>query len=116
MKRKKDEKREKIIISGEKKDERYPTFLVVDEAHNLVPQKPESIAEKGVLELFKKIAAEGRKEGTFLILCSQRPQKLNTDVLSECDNICVMKLSNERDIETLTGIFHTKDPAKLKEK
>ena len=48
-----------------------------------------------MLEQFRRIAAEGRKFGLFLIMVSQRPDKLNPLVVSECENRAVMKLGSE---------------------
>ena len=41
--------------------------------------------------MIKTIAAEGRKFGLRLILISQKPNKINADVLSECGTFIVMK-------------------------
>jgi hypothetical protein len=75
-------------------DTRNPTFIVVDEAHNLIPAQPRNRAERALQEQFRTIAAEGRKFGLFLILVSQRPDKLDPLVLSECENKALMRLSS----------------------
>ena len=75
-------------------DARVPTFIVVDEAHNLIPANPRGKAEAALRELFRTIVAEGRKYGLFLILVSQRPDKLDPLVISECENKIVMKLGS----------------------
>jgi DNA helicase HerA-like ATPase len=67
----------------------------VDEAHNLIPSKPRSKLEGALLEQFRTIVAEGRKYGLFLIVVSQRPEKLDPLVLSECENRAVMRLRSE---------------------
>lgn len=69
-----------------------PTFIVVDEAHNLIPEEPEDRSERVLRELFKTIAAEGRKYGLFLMLATQRPDKLDSSIISECENKAVMRL------------------------
>jgi hypothetical protein len=78
-----------------KDDNRAPTFIVVDEAHNLIPADPRGVAEAALSEQFRRIVAEGRKYGLFLILVSQRPDKLDPKVLSECENKAIMKLSSK---------------------
>lgn len=75
-------------------DTRVPTFIVVDEAHNLIPSKTHNKAEEALVEQFRTIVAEGRKYGLFLILVSQRPDKLDPLVVSECENKAVMKLGS----------------------
>jgi hypothetical protein len=86
---------QKALDKPSKNDERVPTFIVVDEAHNLVPAEPRNIAERRLREQFRTVAAEGRKFGLFLILVSQRPDKLDALVVSECENRAVMKLGSE---------------------
>lgn len=75
-------------------DFRVPTFIVIDEAHNVVPRDPRSRTEHALREQFRTIIAEGRKYGLFLILVSQRPDKLDPLVVSECENRAIMKLSS----------------------
>jgi hypothetical protein len=81
-------------------DERTPTFIVIDEAHNLIPARPRSKAEMALREQFRTLSAEGRKYGLFLILVSQRPDKLDPLVLSECQNKGVMKLGSTAVLKT----------------
>jgi DNA helicase HerA-like ATPase len=84
-----------------KPDRRVPVFIVVDEAHNMMPSEPRLPEEQNELrERFRTIAAEGRKYGLFLILVSQRPDKLDPFILSECANRAVMKLGSQSVLET----------------
>jgi DNA helicase HerA-like ATPase len=75
-------------------DRRVPTFVVADEAHNLMPARVRSRAEAALREQFRTLAAEGRKYGLFLVLVSQRPDKLDPLVLSECENRAIMRLGS----------------------
>jgi hypothetical protein len=75
-------------------DRRVPTFIVLDEAHNFIPSSPRSRHESLVREQFRTIAAEGRKFGLFLILVSQRADKLDDLVLSECGNKAILRLDS----------------------
>jgi type II secretory pathway predicted ATPase ExeA len=77
------------------KDTRVPTFIVVDEAHNLMPSQPRRPEERILRDRFRTLAAEGRKLGLFLVLVSQRPDKLDPMVVSECENRAVMKLAGQ---------------------
>jgi hypothetical protein len=76
-------------------DRRVPTFIVLDEAHNFIPSSPRSRHESLVREQFRTIAAEGRKFGLFLILVSQRADKLDDLVLSECGNKAILRLDSQ---------------------
>lgn len=81
-----------LIKAG--KDDRVPTLIVVDEAHNLIPSNPRGKPESALLEQFRTIAAEGRKYGLFLVLVSQRPDKLDQLVVSECQNKGLMRIGS----------------------
>lgn len=90
-------------------DERVPTFVVVDEAHNLMPANPSGGDAKAVLEQFRTIAAEGRKYGLFLVVVSQRPDKLDPVILGECENVVVMRVSGRRVLDQLVESLAIED-------
>jgi DNA helicase HerA-like ATPase len=71
---------------------RVPLFVVVEEAHNIVPAKPTSFAAEALKNQLRTIAAEGRKYDVFLILVTQRPDKIDPLIVSECENRAVMRL------------------------
>jgi hypothetical protein len=93
----------------ERDDQRVPTFIVVDEAHNLVPRDPVALGPRALLEQFRTIAAEGRKYGLFLILCTQRPDKIDPLVLSECENYAVMRLGSRSVLDEAKKLFGLED-------
>lgn len=98
-------------------DKRVPTFIVVDEAHNLVPAEPRGKAEIALREQFRTIVAEGRKYGLFLILVSQRPDKLDPLILSECENKAVMRLGSKSILDMTRQMLGLDDlPSRLLEK
>jgi len=86
---------EEAMKNPREEDRRVPTFIVLDEAHNFIPATPRSRHESLVREQFRTIAAEGRKFGLFLILVSQRPDKLDDLVLSECGNKAILHLDSQ---------------------
>ena len=75
-------------------DTRVPVFVVLEEAHNFVPEETRNRAQAALKDQFRTIAAEGRKFGLFLILVSQRPDKLDHLILSECANKAIMRLDS----------------------
>ncbi len=75
-----------------------PVFLVIEEAHNFVPNGKKTKSS----EIIKKIAAEGRKFGVFLIIITQRPQKIDPDVLSQANSYIILKLTNSTDIKAVS--------------
>ncbi|MGC9189765.1 MAG: ATP-binding protein, partial [Conexivisphaera sp.] len=48
-------------------------------------------------ETAARIAREGRKFGVSLVIVSQRPQRLDQDVLSQMGSLAVGRLLNQRD-------------------
>ncbi|MHA1309301.1 MAG: ATP-binding protein [Candidatus Helarchaeota archaeon] len=70
-----------------------PVFMVIEEAHNFIPQ--EGTAKS--LFPIRRIAAEGRKFGVGLCVVSQRPGKVHSDVLSQCNSQIILKIINPRD-------------------
>jgi hypothetical protein len=79
-------------------DFKIPTFIILEEAHNFAPRVTE---ERHVLSkyILKRIAREGRKFGVGLCIVSQRPNKLDADVLSQCNTQVIMKIVNPADQE-----------------
>ncbi|WP_199615494.1 ATP-binding protein [Paenibacillus alkalitolerans] len=77
---------------------RHPIALVCDEAHLYLPNSNRADAsELRALEHFERIAKEGRKYGVSLLVISQRPSELNATVMSQCNNVIALRLSNQSD-------------------
>lgn len=85
--------------------DRVPTLLVIDEAHNVCPQVPADRFQALASADLASIAGEGRKFGLFLLLVTQRPQKVHANVLSQCDNLVLMRMNSAADIEHLSTTF-----------
>jgi hypothetical protein len=93
-----DENEETVLVAEldeEPLDQRVPTIIVIDEAHNFAPQEPTSQLQARVSDKIATIAAEGRKYGLFLLLATQRPQKLRKGLLYECENSCLLRLQSK---------------------
>ncbi len=84
---------------------RKPTLLVIDEAHNLCPAEPSTPLERVLVERLIQIAAEGRKYGLWLLLSTQRPSKVHPQVLSQCDNLVLMRMNSPADLDELGRFF-----------
>lgn len=77
---------------------RIPFALLCDEAHLYLPTKDDATAvEKAALDVFERIAKEGRKYGVGLVVVSQRPADVSRTILSQCNNFIVLRLTNDRD-------------------
>jgi hypothetical protein len=90
----------------DRRDERRPTCLFIDEVHNFAPAQ-DAMGLDSPLTAILRIAAEGRKYGLWLVIASQRPQKVHSNLISQCDNLVLMKLTNQRDIEHVAESFST---------
>ena len=87
------------------KEDRTPTLLVIDEAHNLVPPDPDDPLAAAVVRRLVQIAAEGRKYGLWLLLSTQRPSKIHPQVLTQCDNLMLMRMNSPADLGELGTVF-----------
>lgn len=77
---------------------RHPIALFCDEAHLYIPERQSSSgADEIAVEIFERIAKEGRKYGVGLVVISQRPSEVNRTVLSQCNNLVAMRLTNGDD-------------------
>ena len=74
-------------------------MLVIDEAHNLCSPELDSLLAVAVRERIMQIAAEGRKFGLWLLLSTQRPSKVHPGIISQCDNLALMRMSSPLDLE-----------------
>jgi DNA helicase HerA-like ATPase len=92
---------------------REPILIVVDEAHNVCPQLPDDELTALATEDAIRIAGEGRKFGLYLLLASQRPDKLHANVLSQCDNLVLMRMNSEADLAVVRDVFSFVPPGLL---
>ncbi|MEE1082119.1 MAG: DUF87 domain-containing protein [Paludibacteraceae bacterium] len=94
-------------ITPAKDEVRHPLVLVCDEAHIYMSNDMTKMkaVEKKSLEIFEKIAKEGRKYGIGLLIVSQRPAELNTTIMSQCNNIVSLKVTNDRDKSAVAAML-----------
>ncbi len=88
-----------------RRNDRQPVLIVIDEAHNVCPQDPADHHQALAVEQAINIAAEGRKYGLYLLTATQRPQKLHVNVLSQCENLVLMRMNSVADIDHLAKVF-----------
>lgn len=75
----------------------YPVFTLLEEAHRFAPAG-QTVVSTNVL---KQILSEGRKFGVGIGLITQRPGKLDQDVLSQCMTQIIMRIVNPIDQDTV---------------
>lgn len=76
-----------------------PMMFVVEEAHNYCPQAEHVMSSKPLAT----IASEGRKFGLGLMVISQRPAKIDKNVLSQCGTQIILKVTNPNDLKAITA-------------
>lgn len=75
--------------------QRHPVLLVFEEAHNYIPRV--SAERSFAKHIVERVAKEGRKYGVTAMIVSQRPSELSETVLSQCNNMVVMRMNNPDD-------------------
>jgi len=75
----------------------YPVFILVEEAHRFAPAHEPSRCKM----IVRTILSEGRKFGLGMGLITQRPGKLDSDVLSQCMSQFLMRIVNPTDQDSL---------------
>jgi len=102
-------RRKQIIVSHflrklffERKSKKIPPFVaIIEESHQYCPEgvKSEHALAKGIIET---IAREGRKFGASVCLISQRPKRLSTTALSQCNTHLILRITNPYDLKHLS--------------
>jgi uncharacterized protein len=77
----------------------FPVFVLLEEAHRFAPSGA-TVVSTNVL---KQILSEGRKFGVGIGLITQRPGKLDQDVLSQCQTQFIMRIVNPIDQNTIAS-------------
>lgn len=109
---------EQALVSGallqrlwDRRADRRPVLVVIDEAHNVCPAEPGDALTALATDVAVRIAAEGRKFGIYLLVATQRPQKVHQNVVSQCDNLVLMRLNSAADAAHAAAVFSFVPPA-----
>ena len=82
---------------GEGKKEEPLVWLIIDEAHEFLPNEGKTVATKPLVTILR----EGRQPGISLILASQQPGKIHTDVMTQSDIVISHRVTANFDIKAL---------------
>lgn len=89
---------------GEEVESKLPmVWLVIDEAHEFLPDKGKNAATDSLVTILR----EGRQPGMSLILASQQPGKIHSDVLTQSDLVISHKITAKRDVDSLNAIMQS---------
>ncbi|MDY0190827.1 MAG: ATP-binding protein [Desulfuromonas sp.] len=87
-------------------DKRHPILIACDEAHLYLPKAQNSNPlERAAVESVERIAKEGRKYGVGLMVISQRPSDVSETILSQCNNVISLRLTNPGDQQTVRKLL-----------
>jgi DNA helicase HerA-like ATPase len=84
----------------DRKAGKIPPFLfVVEEAHNYCPEH--GIGHAVSSSILRTVASEGRKFGMGLCVVSQRPAKIDKNIISQCNTNIILKVTNPNDLKAI---------------
>lgn len=79
-----------------------PITIVCEEAHRYVPLNA-SAGFEPCKRAIAKIAKEGRKYGASLCIVTQRPAEIDPTILSQCNTVFALRMSNDRDQQIVSS-------------
>ena len=79
---------------------RLPLFVFIEEAHRFAAP-PDEGGGKFSREILARIASEGAKFGIFLTIISQRPRRIDQNILANCSNLAILRVVNSQDQRTI---------------
>jgi uncharacterized protein len=83
-------------------DTAIPVTIVCEEAHRYAP-RDKGLGFEPAKRALSRIAKEGRKYGVSLCVVSQRPSDLAPGLLSECNTIFALRMTNQVDQDIVRG-------------
>ena len=81
------------------KQEMPLVWLVIDEAHEFLPKDEKDT--NAATEPLKIVMREGRQPGISLIVATQQPGKINTDVMTQADIVISHRITARLDVQAL---------------
>ncbi len=89
------------LFNARKKGNIPPFFFVLEEAQNYCPER--SFGEAKSSAIIRQIASEGRKFGISLAVISQRPSRIEKNVLSQANTHIILKVTNPHDTKAISN-------------
>lgn len=78
-------------------------WLVIDEAHEFLPVTGKTLATDPLITILR----EGRQPGISLILATQQPGKIHTDVMTQADVVIAHRITAKLDTEALGTLMQS---------
>jgi uncharacterized protein len=110
MKARKDEEYSQIHkamnLFGDETQKKFDfpmVWLVIDEAHEFLPVSGKTLATDPLVTILR----EGRQPGISLILATQQPGKIHTDVMTQADVVIAHRITAKLDTEALGTLMQS---------
>jgi DNA helicase HerA-like ATPase len=78
-------------------------WLFIDEAHEFLPLDEKIISTDALVQILR----EGRQPGISLVLATQQPGKIHTDVMTQSDIVLAHRVTAKPDIEALNSMMQS---------
>ncbi len=78
-------------------------WLFIDEAHEFLPNEGSTLASNSLIQVIR----EGRQPGVSLVLATQQPGKIHTDVITQADIVMSHRITARIDIAALNQVMQT---------
>ena len=89
----------KELFDDRKAGKVQPFLLIVEEAHNYCPER--GFGNSVSSNILRTVASEGRKFGMGLCIVSQRPAKVDKNIISQCNTNIILKVTNPNDLKAI---------------
>lgn len=97
-----------LLAFGERlfrrKDQERVLHLVLEEAHEYLPQRV-GRSQAQLVGMYQRIVKQGRYKGLGVTLVSQRSAALNKDVLTQADNLFMLRTTSPQDRAAVKAWF-----------
>jgi len=88
---------------GEVKKRQPLVWLLTDEAHEFLPNEGKTVATQPLITILR----EGRQPGISLVLASQQPGKIHSDVITQSDIVIAHRVTANVDVEALGNLMQS---------
>ncbi|MFQ5621462.1 MAG: LAGLIDADG family homing endonuclease [Candidatus Nanoarchaeia archaeon] len=92
-----------LTEEGMKKKKMPMVWLIIDEAHEFLPREGKTAASDALITILR----EGRQPGVSLILATQQPGKIHTDVMTQSDVLLSHRITTQIDLKALGALMQS---------
>ena len=89
--------------SEEERKETPLVWLFIDEAHEFLPLDEKVISTDALVQILR----EGRQPGISLVLATQQPGKIHTDVMTQSDIVLAHRVTSKPDVDALNHMMQS---------